>query len=64
MGGLPGGLLSHVEGKVHYLDLAGVQARCLRDFGGSHALWRGITKLYASHSGLQVGQPARGLAAG
>lgn len=31
--GLPGGVLSHVEGVVHYLDLAGLQARSLRDFG-------------------------------
>lgn len=31
--GLPGGVLTHVEGTVHYLDLAGLQARSLRDFG-------------------------------
>lgn len=37
---------------VHYLDLGGIQARSLLDFGGSDALWAGITKLYASGSGL------------
>ncbi len=33
--GLPGGVLSHVEGTVHYLDLAGLAARSLRDFGAT-----------------------------
>ena len=30
---IPGGLLSHIEGRVHYLDLAGVQAHSLSAFG-------------------------------
>lgn len=51
--GLPGGVLTHVEGTVHYLDLAGLQARSLRDFGGSPELWAKVTKLYASNSALQ-----------
>ncbi|KAI7842483.1 hypothetical protein COHA_003837 [Chlorella ohadii] len=51
--GLPGGVLSHVEGTVHYLDLAGLAARSLRDFGGSPELLGKVTKLYASNSGLQ-----------
>ncbi|PRW51022.1 Leucine Rich Repeat family [Chlorella sorokiniana] len=51
--GLPGGVLSHVEATVHYLDLAGIQARSLRDFGGRAELWGKVTKLYASSSGLQ-----------
>ncbi len=37
---------------MHYLDLSGIQARSLLDFGGSDAFWAGITKLYASNSGL------------
>lgn len=31
---LPGSVLAHVEGPVHYLDLGSLKARCLTDFGG------------------------------
>lgn len=76
-----------MEGAIHYLDLAGVQARSLADFGAprrsrhhvqrpateldscacapsplaagaSSELLGGISKLYASRSGLQVRQEA------
>lgn len=50
---LPGRLLDHVDGPIHYLDLGGVQASSLADFGGSDELLAGITKLYASHCGLR-----------
>eukprot|EP00240_Pyramimonas_obovata_P006764 CAMPEP_0118954068 /NCGR_PEP_ID=MMETSP1169-20130426/57649_1 /TAXON_ID=36882 /ORGANISM="Pyramimonas obovata, Strain CCMP722" /LENGTH=172 /DNA_ID=CAMNT_0006901641 /DNA_START=124 /DNA_END=639 /DNA_ORIENTATION=- len=32
----------------HYLELGGIRATCLLDFGGSPAFWGNITKLYAS----------------
>ena len=62
---LPGGLLNHIAPtdattaeattpqKIHYLDLSGIQAHSLQDFGGSDDFWAGITKLYASRSGLK-----------
>ncbi|KAL4444164.1 hypothetical protein ABPG75_011901 [Micractinium tetrahymenae] len=50
---LPGGVLAHVEGPIHYLDLGSLQARSLADFGGSDELLAGVTKLYACHSGLR-----------
>jgi hypothetical protein len=50
---IPGGLLQGLEHEgVHYLDLGGVQAASLLDFGGTDALWGGVTKLYASRCGL------------
>ncbi|EFN56812.1 hypothetical protein CHLNCDRAFT_144347 [Chlorella variabilis] len=50
---LPGGILSYVQGPLHYLDLGGIQRCSLADFGGAPELLAGITKLYASHSGLR-----------
>jgi hypothetical protein len=63
---LPGGLLNHIaptdnattnselnSSAVHYLDLGGIQADSLLHFGGTDEFWAGITKLYASHSGLK-----------
>jgi hypothetical protein len=59
---LPGGLLNHIPltddatataTAIHYLDLAGIQATSLQDFGGSDDFWAGVTKLYASNSGLK-----------
>ncbi|KAL4855353.1 Ran-binding protein M [Chlorella vulgaris] len=49
---LPGRILDYVQGPLHYLDLGGVQERSLAAFGGAPELLAGITKLYASHSGL------------
>lgn len=64
---LPGGLLNHIEiaptddtvisrtksSAIHYLDLGGILAGCLLDFGGTDEFWAGINKLYASNCGLQ-----------
>ncbi|GAB4818391.1 hypothetical protein N2152v2_005437 [Parachlorella kessleri] len=49
----PGGPLTWVREAIHYLDLGGVQATNLRDFGGSQGFWGGVTKLYASDCGLR-----------
>lgn len=38
--------------QLHYIDLAGTQARSLADFGGDPATLRHVTKLYASRCGL------------
>lgn len=51
---LPGGLLAHVSEAVHYLDLGGVEADSLDAFGAPLSLWAGVTKLYASGSGLRT----------
>jgi hypothetical protein len=49
---VPGGLLAHIPAGTHYVDLGGVQAASLQDFGGRADFWGGITKLYASRCGL------------
>jgi len=52
----PWRLLDHIQDgdcSVHYLDLAGLQAVSLGDFGGSAIFWGGLTKLYASRCGLR-----------
>ncbi|KAL4421878.1 hypothetical protein ABPG77_003680 [Micractinium sp. CCAP 211/92] len=50
---LPGSVLTHVEGPIHYLDLGACKAHSLADFGGADELLAGVTKLYACHSGLR-----------
>jgi hypothetical protein len=40
--------VSGPEDAVHYLDLGGIRATSLRDFGGSMVFWGGLTKLYGA----------------
>jgi hypothetical protein len=59
---LPGGLLAGVAGPLHYLDLGGVSAASLAEFGLPAAALAGVVKAYCCGSGLTsldgVGPPA------
>jgi hypothetical protein len=49
---LPGGLLAGIAGPLHYLDLGGVAAASLAEFGLPAAALAGVVKAYCCGSGL------------
>mmetsp|Transcript_42108 Transcript_42108/g.70260 ORF Transcript_42108/g.70260 Transcript_42108/m.70260 type:complete len:190 (+) Transcript_42108:498-1067(+) len=50
---MPSRLLdSYTTPSPHYLDLGGIRATCLLDFGGAPPFWGNLTKLYASRCKL------------